>query len=476
MPDLELCYLSATEALKRFRARTLSPVELMQAVIDRGYAVQPHINAFTFTYEDRALAHARQAEAKYAKTDGRPRRLEGLPLAVKDLHPIRGEITTHGSRVYATHRDTYTQPTVERLMRAGAIVHARTTTPEFGAAAVTHSPLWGVTRNPWNLAFSPGGSSGGAGAAIAAGAATLADGSDYGGSIRVPASCCGVFGFKPPFGRNPQDPGWNFDTYSHYGPITRTVGDGILMQNVVAGPHPHDINTIRPKVTVPDADRLGPIKGWKVAYSLTLGYFEVDPEVIANTHAALDVFRSLGCTVEAVNVPWTTATFSAFLAHSSAGFAAVKNGFLMRHRFEFSDYYRQRTDIGARIGLGDMAQVRQIQAEMYSQFGPLLDRYHVLVCPTTAVPSVPADHDPTDPDFFINGRRVNPRMWVMTSPFNMLGQVPVASVPSGFAGNGVPTGIQIVARSYDDVRVFRAAAAYERARPWMQDSGARPRL
>jgi amidase len=475
MPDLELCYLSATEALRRFRARTLSPVELMQAILDRGWQVQPRINCFTFTHEERALAQARAAEARYMKTDGRPRRLEGLPLAVKDLHPIKGEITTHGSRVYARDRSTYTAPTVERLLRAGAIVHARTTTPEFGSAAVTHSPLWGVTRNPWNPDYSPGGSSGGAGAALAAGATTLADGGDYGGSIRIPASCCGIVGYKPPFGRNPQGAGWNFDSYSHVGPLARTVADAILMQNAMAGPHPHDIGTLRPKLTIPPPERLRPIKGWKVGYSLTLGYFEVDPEVIANTHAALDVFRSLGCAVAEVELGWTTATFAGFLAHSAAGFASVREGFLLRHRFEFSDYYRQRTDIGREVGLRDMGHVRQIQYDMYRELGPLLERFDVFVCPTTAVASVPADHDPTNPDFFINGRRVNPRMWVMTNPFNMLGQLPVVAVPSGFAATGVPTGIQIVARSYDDVRALRAAAAYERARPWMHEPAARPK-
>lgn len=198
--------------------------------------------------------------------------------------------------------------------------------------------------------------------------------------------------------------------------------------------------------------------------------------MIANTHATLDVFRSLGCKVEAVDIPWTSATFAGFLAHSSAGFASVAEGFLLRHRYEFSDYYRQRSDISTHVSLRDMGEVRRAFRPRCTASSPDPGPPSGADLPHHGFALGAADHDPTNLDFFINGRRVNPRMWYMTNPFNMLGQLPVISVPSGLAGNGVPTGIQIVARSYDDARVFRAAAAYERARPWMHDAASRPKL
>jgi Asp-tRNA(Asn)/Glu-tRNA(Gln) amidotransferase A subunit family amidase len=276
--DLDLCYMSATEAVRRFRARKLSPVDLMRAVIARAEEVEPRINAFTYTYFERALTQARAAERRYAGRGGKPGPLEGIPLAVKDLHPIKGEITTYGSKVYENTRFDFTTPTVQRLIDAGAIVHARTTTPEFGHTGHCHSPLWGATRNPWNLAYSSGGSSGGSGAALAAGTTTIADGSDGGGSIRIPASACGVYGFKPSFGRNPGGiVATSFDWILHLGPMTRAVEDAVVMQNVMSGPHVADVTTLRPKLDIPR--RFDGIKGMKVAFSMDLGYFEVDREV-----------------------------------------------------------------------------------------------------------------------------------------------------------------------------------------------------
>ena len=202
--DLDLCYMSALDALAAFKARTLSPVELMKAVIARCEAVNPALNLVTYSYFERALEQAKAAEARYGKTDGRLRALEGLPFASKDYHAIKGEITTIGSKIMEHNRPDHTYPVTERLMRAGAILHIRTTTPEFGYAGTSHSPLWGVSRNPWNAEYTPGGSSGGSGGAVAAGMTTIADGGDGGGSIRIPASVNGLFGFKPPYGAQPQ--------------------------------------------------------------------------------------------------------------------------------------------------------------------------------------------------------------------------------------------------------------------------------
>jgi Asp-tRNA(Asn)/Glu-tRNA(Gln) amidotransferase A subunit family amidase len=222
----DLHYLSASEAIARFEARQLSPVELVRAVIERAERVEPKINAFTVTHFERALEQAGEAEKRYGKRGSTPRPLEGLPLAVKDESSIEGDRTTQGSLIFEGQVDTRTSLCNERLLRAGAIVHARSTAPEFSCACVTHSRLWGVTRNPWSLEHTPGGSSGGSAASLAAGSATLASGSDIAGSIRIPASCCGVVGFKPPYGRVPEESPYNFDFYCHEGPLARTVTSG----------------------------------------------------------------------------------------------------------------------------------------------------------------------------------------------------------------------------------------------------------
>ncbi len=293
--------MSATEALRRFQDGSLSPVELMDAVIARADAVQPAINAFTYTHYDEARSLAREAEARYRR--GAPMGpLDGLPVAIKDESFIEGKPTSGGSLITKDTIGTFTSENNRRIMDAGGIVHARTATPEFSCAGYTWSRAWGVTRNPWNPEFSPGGSSGGAGASLAAGTSPIATGSDIGGSIRIPASKCGVVGYKPPYGRNPDDPPFNLDFYCHTGPMARTVGDAILLQNVMCGPSPTDIATLRPKLVLPTTYR--PIKGWKIAYSLDLGFYPLDPDVRKNTLAALDVFRSLGAVVEEVDLGW----------------------------------------------------------------------------------------------------------------------------------------------------------------------------
>lgn len=475
MSVLDLCYLSAVDAIAAFRAHKLSPVELMTAMIARAEAVEPVINAMPMMYHERALEEARKSEARHMKRNGRLRPLEGIPVAVKDETAIKGEITTYGSLIYKDHRDDADDIVVERLKRAGAIIHGRTAAPEFSCTSFTHSRLWGVTRNPWSPEYSPGGSSGGAGASLAAGTTTLANGSDIGGSIRIPASASGVVGFKPPYGRVPEDSPFNLDFYCHEGPMARTVGDCRLFQNVIAGPHPRDVASLRPKLRIPDV--LGGIEGWRIAASMDLGYFEVDPEVARNTEAALDVFRQLGAVVEPVDLGWTLASLSAasnYLGHLFGAYIAEN---LQAHRFELTDYARDFAEFSqTTTAAGFLSSLTEV-GRMYQTLGPILERCQVLVCPTLAVPSVKADLDPLKDEVRVNGIVVEPVLgWCMTYPFNMLSRCPVMSVPSGFASSGVPTGIQIVGRTYDDVSVFRAAAAYERAAPVLDWQRRRPDL
>jgi Asp-tRNA(Asn)/Glu-tRNA(Gln) amidotransferase A subunit family amidase len=460
--DLELCYLSASEAIAAFKARTLSPVELMKAVIARAEAVNPKVNAITYSFFERALAEARKAEAKYKK-GARLRPLEGIPVAIKDFHPVKGEITTFGSKIFEHFRPDYTAPTVDRLLKAGAIMHCRTTSPEFAYSGATHSPLWGITPNPWNLDYTSGGSSGGAAAAVAAGMTTIADGTDGGGSIRIPASACGLYGYKPPFGRNPLDRDHPLESILHYGPLTRSVADAALMQNVMSGPHGEDLCTIPQRLELPL--EFEGIKGCKIAFSMDLGYVQVAPEVQRNTRRALQTFERLGAVVEEVDLGWNWGVLDCWMTWWEGLFAAIAGQYLPQWRYQMDPYVVRLLENGLGHSAARLYQCNTFRGWMWRRLEPILRRHDVLVCPTLAVPAVKADHDDADPDFRINGERVQAYVgWVMTHGFNLVSQCPVMSVPTGFAATGVPTGMQIVGRPFDDLAVFRTAAAFEAAR------------
>ena len=475
MADLDLCYLPATEALGLFKAKKLSPVELLEAQIARAEEVEPTINAFTFTHYDEARALAKKAEARYAagETTGA---LEGLPIGIKDESYIAGKPTSNGSLSMKDFVAETTTIVNERILAAGGIVHARTATPEFSCAGYCHSKLWGVTHNPWNPDFTPGGSSGGSSASLAAGTSALCTGSDIGGSIRIPASTCGLSGYKPPYGRNPEDPPFNLDFYCHCGPLARTVADTILLQNVMCGPHPKDIASLRPKLELPT--RYEPIKGWKIAYSPNLGYYEVDAEVRANTEAALEVFKAAGATVEQVDLTWGEECLEAALAYLEHLFGAYIAETLEKHGDQLTDYARMFAEKGQVSTSKTFLGTLEVAGRMYAELGPILEEFNVLVCPTTALPAVPAAFDQAHDTVEINGKPVNPMLgWVMTSPFNTLSRCPVLTLPSGRAGNGVPTGIQIVGRTYCDADVFQAGMAYEaEAGAWFTGAENRPAL
>ncbi len=473
----ELVYLSAVEALRMFRSRQLSPVELMTAVIERAEAVEPRINAFAERLFEEALDQAREAEARYVGPGEPPRVLEGLPVAVKEEQPIAGRTSTEGSLLYRDNIADITHPIVERILSAGGIVHARTTTPEFSCAGFTHSKLWGVTRNPWNLDYTPGGSSGGSGAALAAGTALLATGSDIGGSIRIPASFSGVVGFKPPYGRVPALPPWNLDHYCHDGPLARTVADCALLQNVIAGPHPSDVVSLRPAVRIPE--ELAAIDGWKIALSINLGDYPVDPEIASNTRAAAEALRQAGVTVERVDLNWKRTDIDrASAAHYGAIFGAAIGyeaeedlALLMPYTRAFiKDTMAACQEISYLEGL-------EIEGRIYAELGPILEEYDAMICPTIAVSGLLAGHDYVDTKVVVDGITLDSYFdAIMTIPFNIASRCPVLAVPSGQTSDGLPTGVQIVGPTYDDERVFRVAAALERVRPWFGDPAWRPPL
>jgi amidase len=458
----DLCFLTAAEAIEAFRSRSLSPVEVTRALIARSEDVQQKINALTYMFPEQALAAAALAERAYQRNEARP--LEGVCFACKDFHAVRDQITTYGSKAFRTHRPDHTVPYVQRLLDAGAIMLSRSTTPEFAHDARTSSPLWGLTRNPWNLDYSAGGSSGGAAAAVASGMVTIADGTDGGGSIRIPAAACGVVGYEPPFGRNPTDRLHPLETMLHYGPITRSVADAALMQNVTSGVHDADVTSLRDRVVLPTGPQ--PVAGTRIALSIDLGFFHVDPEIRENTRTAVQDLRDLGCVVDEVQVGWTWDVVRAWATRWAVMLAASYGDLLEDFEKDFDPDVVAYIRKGVATDAVTLYRTNQVIANMYATLSPIFARYDALICPTLALPSV--KHDEDYKDFRIDGQRIplSRGGWSMTSPFNLLSQCPAISVPTGFASTGVPTGMQIAGRTYDDAAVFRIAAAFEAVKPW----------
>jgi Asp-tRNA(Asn)/Glu-tRNA(Gln) amidotransferase A subunit family amidase len=461
MNDSELCFLSANEALALFRSKTLSPVELLDSLIDRIEAIEPQVNAVCDRRYDEARAEAAASADRYAGKGDAPGALEGVPVAAKEEQPMVGRINSYGSLVYADQVATTTHPMLERIQAAGGVIHIRTTTPEFSCAGFTHSRLWGITRNPWNTDYTPGGSSGGSGAALAAAYAPLATGSDIGGSIRIPASFCGVVGFKPPFGRVPAMPPFNLDQYCHDGPMARTVADTALLTNVVAGRHPDDV------VSMPAPPHLGleagSISDLRVALCIRLGDHQVDPEIEANTRRAAKVLEDLGATVVEVELPWT---FDQVYAAARAHFGGIFGPSVAKDLEAHGDLLTTYASAFARDMVSSISFIDglSLEGELYRPLGALLHEHDALICPTMGTTGLIAGDDYVDTQFELNGVTLpSYLMSALTPPFNIASRCPVLAVPTGVAGNGVPTGAQLVGRTYEDVTPFRLGLAYEAA-------------
>lgn len=455
----EMHYWSAVETRQRFLAREVSPVEVLDAVLARTAEVNGVVNALTEEVVDGARAHARRSEERY-RVGAPSGPLDGLLVAAKEEHAIAGHSSTAGSLLLTDEPMSESHPVIERVVRAGGIVHARTTTPEFSLAPFTHTKRWGVTRNPWNADFAPGGSSGGAGAALAAGLTTLATGSDIGGSIRLPASFCGVVGFKPPAGRVPGRPPFNQDAYCADGPLGRTVSDVALLQNVIAGPDPRDHFSVRPKYVLPEG--LGEVKGLKVALCMTLGDYAVDSSIVENTRSAAVHLEKAGAIVEEVVLPWTVEHIVSIGMAHLGGLAAEEIREVAKGREELLMPYTREFLAKAALSTQryTLTELLAAEAELYRPVGALLEDFDALLCPTTTTQGILAGDD-----MIGDASGEEPfTPWqeqIMTLPFNVLSRVPVLTLPSGMAPNGVPTGVQIVGRTYDDVTPFHLGAALE---------------
>ncbi|MEO8267490.1 MAG: amidase [Ilumatobacteraceae bacterium] len=460
MPDLP--YLSAHETLTLFRRGELSPMEHLESMIEQIETHDSVVNAVVDRRYDEARSEARAAEQRYLGKGDPPRPLEGLTVAAKEEQPMAGRSWKQGSLAFADEVAKYDHPIIERIQAAGGIIHARTATPEFSCAGFCHSALWGVTRNPWNTDFSPGGSSGGSAAALAAGYAPLATGSDIGGSIRIPASFSGVVGFKPPFGRVPGLAPYHLDQYCHDGPLARTVADCGLLENVIAGPHWRDNVSLRNPPQIPiEAIGLGSVDGMRIGLCITLGDWPVDVDVVTNTRRVAETLRRAGAVVEEVTLPWTIdRVWRAARAHFKAIFGEGIGEIEAEFGEVLNDYTR---DFVATMDPGLTFYEGLVEeTALWDPLGRMFEDIDVLLCPTIAITGLQAGRSYVGESIVIDGRDVPHHiMAMMTLPFNLFSRCPVLAVPSGLASNGVPTGVQIVGRTYEDVSVFRVGAAIE---------------
>lgn len=459
--DEEIGFLSGVEIAAAIRARKMSPVEIVAALLRRIEALNPVLNAYVTVAADAAMAEAQVAESRAARGGDLPPLL-GVPVSTKDSFETKNLRTTFGSRVFANYIPVGDAPLVERLRRSGAIVIGKTAMPEFAWKAMTDSPLQGVTRNPWSLDHTPGGSSGGASAQMAAGLGPLAVGTDGGGSIRIPASFTGVFGIKPSFGRIPVYPSSSFDALSHPGPITRTVADSAAMLAVMAGPHSAD----RFSLEAPPQDYIGllgaGVAGLRVAWSPDLGYAKVDAEVAAVTAAAASVFEELGCAVEEVD-PKFGDPLELYEVFLQVGAAAAIQPHRAQWERELDPGLVAIANRGAQRGALELARAQIERNQLYDRMRRFFDVYDLLLTPTVAVLPFRAGAASPPPE---QGRGEDWPSWTPFSfPFNLT-QLPAASVPGGFSQSGLPIGLQIVGRRFADLTVLQAAAAYESARPW----------
>ncbi|WP_104060506.1 amidase [Arthrobacter sp. 4R501] len=466
----ELHYLDAATALRLFRARELSPVELLDAVIARTEAVNGQINALTETLFEEALPAARQAAAKYARgRDLTP--LLGLPVAAKEKHGIKGLTLSQGLVARKGELAQADHPVIDRIRRAGGIIHMRTTTPEYSCATVTHSPLWGVTRNPWNQRFSPGGSSGGSGAALAAGLTPLATASDIAGSTRLPASFTGTVGYKAPYGRIPGLAPLSADHYRGDGPMARTVADTALLANVMSGRHPGDHTSLAggPGLSCPPAaDATSAVSGMRIALCIRLGNYPVAADIEANTRAVASALRAAGAVVEEIELPWTTADISATMFTHFGYLLGPAMDDDTADAPELLAAYTRRFMADARKAAEENRFVDGIRAEtrLQAELAAAMAGFDALICPTSAIAALDAD------GMYLDGIEAGEvhleHYWQghMTAPFNIANRCPVLAVPSGLADCGIPTGVQIVGHPFDDATVFAVGAAVEAVRPW----------
>jgi amidase len=470
MTSDDLCFTPATELASLIRRRRVSPLEITQAVLDRIARVNPAVTAYCTVAAEQALEAATAATAAVKRRSARLGPLHGVPVSIKDLAPTKGIRTTWGSKIFEHHVPDEDGLVVQRLKAAGAVVIGKTNTPEFGAGANTVNAVFGATRNPWNRALTSGGSTGGGAVALALGLGPLAQGSDLGGSLRLPAAFCGVVGFRTSPGLVPVYPtvlAW--DSMSVEGPMARTVSDVALMLATIAGPdararlsYPVDTRAIAA------ATRRPSIKGLKIAWSADLGVTPVTDEVRRVAAATVRVFRSLGATVDETH-PDLDGLLEIVQTSRGVTMVARHAEKLAKWRPVMQENLVKNIEYGLTLTAADIGRAERLRTELWHRVRAFYERYDLIITPTAAVEPFPVEQSyPRE----INGKPMdNYIQWVMlTYAFTVAG-VPAISVPCGFSRSGLPVGLQIAGRWRDEVGVLRAAAAFEQAAPW---AGRRP--
>ena len=465
MTNTDLAFLPATELRDMIRNKKVSPVEATTTFLDRIEAFDSQLNAYLTVLPEDALRAARAAEdAVMQGSELGP--LHGVPVSIKDLEMTSGVRTTGGSLLFEDRVPDVDSEVVRRIMGAGAVLLGKTNTPEMGLLGHNENRLGDHCRNPWDTSRTTGGSSGGAGAAIAAGLCTLASGSDGGGSIRIPAGFCGTYGIKPTQGRVPRLVGAMAaqvaNQFSQSGPMSRTVRDSALLLQVLAGRHPGDPTSLRdePEDYLAAADR--GVEGLRIGWSPDFGYAPVEGEVLEASSRAAKVFEDMGCVVEEVDIELED-PFDAFWSLFTANVAATFDHLVEGRTDELTWYGRESFDKAHSVSGIEYARAVGYLDLLKAQFADVFDRYDLLLSPTTATTAFPVGSPPPA----IGGQEVH---WFwgytpFTFPINMIGY-PAASLPCGLSSEGLPMGLHVVGRHGDESTVIAASAAFEEAMPW----------
>ena len=466
MGNADLCFVPALDLKRLILSRQVSPLELTKTILSRMERLNPVINAFLTISADVAFEQAKSAEATVMRTSPLGP-LEGIPYSIKDLEPTAGVRTTYGSKWFEHNVPSENGAVAGRLRNAGGILLGKTNTPHFGYKDMCDNLLGPPCRNPWKLNRTSGASSGGAGAAVAAGLGPVAQGSDGAGSVRIPAALCGIFGLKPSFGRVPYHPNADYwAARAHIGPMTRTVRDAALLLNVMAGPDPRDPLTIGtpPEDYVAACD--GDLKGLKVAWSADLGFAAVDPEVRSIAEKAACRFSELGCVVGAPSINWPDPRgFHKTIYEVALASRLVDRA---RERPDWIEPTLMRIILNAStVSAIEHGKALLARSAFYNAVRQFFDTYDLLLTPTMPVGAWSVEPGPDEGLREIGGRPT-PTMFdrlAFMYPFNLTGQ-PAATVPCGFTSEGLPVGIQIVGRLHADAAVLRAAAGFEAIQPW----------
>lgn len=456
----DLCFMTAADLVKAYAARRLSPVEVTQALLMRLDALNPKLNAYNLIDGASALEDAKASETRWRA--GKPLSpVDGVPASIKDIILTRGWPTLRGSKTVDEKQDwAEDAPVTARLREAGCVILGKTTSPEFGWKGVTDSPRTGITRNPWNPDLTPGGSSGGASAQVAAGLGQFAVGTDGGGSIRIPAGFTGIVGLKPSFGRVPAAPLSPFGTVAHLGPMTRTVLDAALMLREMARPDARDWHALPWSDTDYTANLGQGVKGMKIAYSPTLGFAKVDPEIAAAVDAAAKQYAALGAIVEQVD-PGFADPVEIFHAHWFTGAFNATMALTPEQKKLLDPGLVKTAEGGAAVTMKQYLEAANARGKLGVLMRQFHEKYDLLLTPSLAV--LP----------FTAGRLAPENMgdayWTAWTPFTYpfnLTQQPAISIPCGFSKSGLPIGLQLVGPMHREDMVLRGAAAYEAATDW----------